>query len=155
MDESEAHLDRIARQIANHTALYMKDPEKAHIWDSTVIGIPGPIKTLLLHTRGRVSGKDHVVGLQYYLLDQHYVVVASKAGAAEHPHWYRNLVENPECHIQAGSFGSTAEARTAEGDERQRLWRAVSTEQPEYVIYQARTDREIPVVVFELVDGEG
>ena len=153
MDEGEAHLDRIAQQIADHTALYLRDPEAAHIWDSTVIGIPGPIKTLLLHTTGRVTGREHIVGLQYYLLDGRYVIVASKAGAAEHPHWYRNLVARPECRFQAGLFQSAARARTAEGDERQRLWQAVCDEQPEYPIYQARTEREIPVVVLDLVVG--
>jgi len=40
-------------------------------------------------------------------------------------------------------------ARTAEGDERDELWRLMLQDWPDYDDYQARTDREIPVVVLE------
>ena len=40
-------------------------------------------------------------------------------------------------------------ARTAEGDERQQLWDLMLEPWPDYAGYQARTDREIPVVVLE------
>jgi len=40
-------------------------------------------------------------------------------------------------------------ARTAEGAERQQLWDLMLQQWPDYDDYQARTDREIPVVVLE------
>ena len=40
-------------------------------------------------------------------------------------------------------------ARTAQGDERTRLWKLMAEVWPAYDEYQQRTDREIPVVVFE------
>jgi deazaflavin-dependent oxidoreductase (nitroreductase family) len=40
-------------------------------------------------------------------------------------------------------------ARTAEGDERARLWAIMRGVWPSYDDYQARTEREIPVVVLE------
>ena len=39
-------------------------------------------------------------------------------------------------------------ARTAEGEERARLWSLMIEVWPAYDDYQAKTDREIPVVVF-------
>jgi deazaflavin-dependent oxidoreductase (nitroreductase family) len=42
-----------------------------------------------------------------------------------------------------------ARARTAEGDERERLWRTVNEVWPHYAEYATMTDREIPVVVLE------
>jgi hypothetical protein len=40
-------------------------------------------------------------------------------------------------------------ARTATGEERERLWGLMTEVWPAYDDYQARTDREIPVVVLE------
>jgi len=42
-----------------------------------------------------------------------------------------------------------AHARTAEGDERERLWRKANEVWPHYDEYALKTDREIPVVVLE------
>jgi hypothetical protein len=36
--------------IAEHVKLYQTDPEKAHMWNSTLLGGPGPLPTLLLTT---------------------------------------------------------------------------------------------------------
>ena len=140
------------KHVSEHIAFYRRDPEAAHMWDSTVIGIPGPVPTLLLTTKGRKSGETRYAVLQYFRPEGDYVVIASKAGARRHPAWYLNLVDTPECEIQAGAFRAKAKARTATGAERQRLWDAVCAEQPEYPKYQSRTDREIPVVVFDIED---
>jgi len=40
-------------------------------------------------------------------------------------------------------------ARTATGEERRELWNLMLEQWPDYDDYQARTDREIPVVVLE------
>jgi len=42
-----------------------------------------------------------------------------------------------------------ARARTAEGEERERLWKLAAQQWPDYDEYQTKTDREIPVVVLE------
>ena len=39
--------------IAEHIKLYDTDPEKAHMWDSTPLGGPGLLPTLLLTSKGR------------------------------------------------------------------------------------------------------
>jgi deazaflavin-dependent oxidoreductase (nitroreductase family) len=50
--------------------------------------------------------------------------------------------------IAAEEFGATA--RTAAGEERARLWRAMTKIWPAYDEYQSKaTTREIPVVVLE------
>lgn len=140
----------VVRHLTEHIALYRRDPEAAHIWDSSVIGLAGPVTTLLLKTTGKRSGKDRYAALQYFEPDGRYVVVASKGGLPSHPSWFHNLLETPDCTIQVGGSHSAATARVAEGDERQKLWEAVSSAQPAYLKYQTWTDREIPVVVFEL-----
>ena len=118
--------------------------EVGHIWKegSTV---------LLLTTKGRKTGKDRTTPLIYARDGDRYVIVASKGGAPEHPGWYRNLQKTPEVELQVKDEVFPARARTAEGDERERLWRTVNEVWPHYAEYATRTDREIPVVVLERI----
>jgi deazaflavin-dependent oxidoreductase (nitroreductase family) len=135
--------------IAEHIELYRRDPEKAHMWDSTSIGGPGILPTLLLTTRGRKSGEPRSLPLIYGALDDSFVVIASKGGMPDHPLWFRNLEAQPECEIQVGPKSATVRARVAEGEERKRLWDQLAEIYPPYLDYQKATERTIPVVVLE------
>jgi deazaflavin-dependent oxidoreductase (nitroreductase family) len=120
--------------------------EVGHIWrrGATV---------LLLTTLGRTSGEPRTVPLIYAEDDGRFVVVASKGGAPSHPGWYLNLRKHPEVEVQVKDVVFRARARTAEHDERERLWRLASAQWPDYDEYVTRTDREIPVVVLEPTAG--
>ena len=73
---------------------------------------------------------------------------SSKGGAPEHPGWYENLLANPDATIQVEGEEIPVRASTATGEERSRLWSEMTEVWPAYDDYQAKTDREIPVVVF-------
>ena len=136
--------------IAEHIALYRSDPEKAHMWDSTPLGGPGLLPTLLLTTTGRRSGEPRALPLIYGEHGDAYVIIASKGGAPDHPLWYENLVAKPECEVQVATKTLSARARVAEGDERATLWQQMAKIYPPYDDYQASAkDREIPVVVLD------
>jgi deazaflavin-dependent oxidoreductase (nitroreductase family) len=150
-DQLEALPDQVKRELQAHQELYLKDPEKAHLWDPIVIGVPGgPVKNLLLTYTGRKSGKQLHTVLQYFQSGGKTAIVASRGGTVDHPLWYLNLVEHPQCEIQIGKFHSAATARTLAGAERAKWWEMITQEQPEQLKYQARTSRVIPVVVLEL-----
>ena len=104
---------------------------------------------LLLTTTGRKSGNPTTTPLIYAEDGDRYVIVASKGGAPEHPGWYENLAKTPDVELQVGPDVFAAHARTAEGDERERLWRKANEVWPHYDEYATKTDREIPVVVLE------
>jgi deazaflavin-dependent oxidoreductase (nitroreductase family) len=106
-------------------------------------------KILLLTTKGRKTGEPRTTPLIYENDGDRYVIVASKGGAPEHPGWYRNLAKDPEVEVQVMDEVFPARAHTAQGDERERLWRLAAQQWPDYDSYQKRTDREIPVVVLE------
>jgi deazaflavin-dependent oxidoreductase (nitroreductase family) len=116
--------------------------EVGHIWreGSTI---------LLLTTTGRSSGEARTNPLIYAEDGDRYVIVASKGGAPEHPGWYRNLAKNPNVELQVMGDVFPARARTASGEERERLWRKANEVWPHYDEYAQKTDREIPVVVLE------
>ena len=115
--------------------------EVGYIWN----GVP----ILLLTTTGRRTGDPSTTPLIFGRDGDRYVVVASKGGAPEHPGWYRNLVKHPEVELQVKDEQFPARARTASGDERDRLWATMAEIWPAYDDYVHKTEREIPVVVLE------
>jgi proline iminopeptidase len=128
-----------------HVRLYREtDGETGHEWreGSTI---------LLLTTKGRRTGNETTVPLIYDLDGDTPVIVASKGGSPEHPGWYENLSKTPEVGVQIKGDSFRAIARTAEGEERERLWRLMNEVWPHYEEYRQKTDREIPVVVLERV----
>jgi deazaflavin-dependent oxidoreductase (nitroreductase family) len=111
---------------------------------------PG-VPTLVLTTTGRKTGQERKFALIFQEIDGNAVIVASKGGAPNHPGWYFNLSEHPEVQVQIKGDKFTARARTAEGEERAKLWDGMTKVWPDYNDYQTKTDREIPVVVLERV----
>ena len=149
-EELEKLPEGMAKLMRDHVELYLSDPDKAHLWDSTIFGGPGPLPTLLLIARGAKSGKLRPLPLLYQELDGKYVVIGSKGGAPTHPGWYVNLKANPECEIRIGSKRIRARARIASGEERTRDWKKMAEMYPPYDEYQKRAgSRQIPVVVLE------
>ena len=118
--------------------------EVGHVWKEGS-------SVLLLTTTGRRTGERRTVPLIYAEDGDRYVIVASKGGAPAHPGWYRNLVKTPDVELQVLDDVFPAHARTAEGEERERLWATVNEVWPHYAEYQTRTERIIPVVVLERV----
>ena len=73
----------------------------------------------------------------------------AKGGLPEHPAWYLNLVANPEVTVELHGSRRTMRARIAQSDERDRLWKTITTLDPRFISYQAGVSRQIPVVVLE------
>jgi deazaflavin-dependent oxidoreductase (nitroreductase family) len=124
-----------------HVRVYRETAgERGYHWRGTTI--------LLLTTKGRKSGESRTTPLIHRTDGERWVIVASKGGTPENPAWYENLKANPEAvEIQVRGERIPVRASTAEGEERARLWSLMSEVWPAYDEYQARTDREIPVVV--------
>ncbi|MEV8533721.1 nitroreductase family deazaflavin-dependent oxidoreductase [Streptomyces sp. NPDC051211] len=129
-------LDHIKQYVTTNGA-------EGQFWNGT--------QTLLLTTVGRVSGNPVRTPLIYGEDNGRYLVVASNGGASEHPLWYRNLTARPEVRIQVGPETHQAIARTATPEERTAYWPLMAGHWPAYDDYQAKTDREIPIVVIEPV----
>ena len=103
----------------------------------------------LLTTTGRRSGKQHTVPLLYLSDGERLVVIASWGGRDEHPHWYSNLLANPEADVQVLGDRWSVVATTASPDERVIWWPKVLDAYDGYAVYESRTDREIPVVFLD------
>ena len=136
----EQILDSPTGWVARHIHEYVEtDGRRGHSWK----GAP----TLLLTTRGQRTGKLRRTALIYGRSGNDYVVVASFGGRPENPKWYGNLRAEPDVHIQVGAEEFDAVARTAEGQERERLWAQMAEIWPDYLNSQEKCERQIPVVV--------
>ncbi len=146
----ESLLEEMPGWLQEHARAYLEtNGETGHMWDSTVVGGPGPVQSLLLTTIGRKTGKKRLLPLIYGDTEGGVVVVASKGGAPTHPVWYLNLWDTPEVDVQVKAGCFSARARTATGEERARLWDMMVGIWGAYTSYQENTQREIPVVVLE------
>ncbi|HEX4466883.1 MAG TPA: nitroreductase family deazaflavin-dependent oxidoreductase [Solirubrobacteraceae bacterium] len=126
---------------AEHVRVYRETGgERGYRWRGTTI--------LLLTTTGRKSGDEHTTPLIHRTDgEDRWVIVASKGGAPEHPGWYQNLLAEADATIQVRDEVIPVHADTAEGEERERLWKSMTEDWPAYEDYKTKTDREIPVVV--------
>ena len=106
---------------------------------------------VLLHHRGAKSGTERVSPLVYQADGDRFVVFGSKGGAPRHPHWYLNLVAHPETTIEVGTETIPVRARVAEGEERELIWTRQKEVMPGFAEYEAKTERQIPVVILERV----
>ena len=142
IDNKEPVFDSPTGWVKSHIQEYVdSDGKKGHLWRG--------MTTLLLITRGRKSGKLRRTALVYGRDGANYLLVASNGGAPHHPAWYLNLVENPEVELQVGANQFAAHARTAAPDEKLHLWQVMNKAFPQYDKYQAKTGREIPLVILE------
>jgi F420H(2)-dependent quinone reductase len=101
---------------------------------------------LILHTTGRRSGQPRQTPLSYTEDGAGYIVIASDGGSPRHPDWFLNLGDDPVAEVDVGGRRVRVRAETVTGDERDRLWRQAVGSYGGYAGYQARTDRQIPVV---------
>jgi len=116
------------------------DGEEGHDWQGTTV--------LLLTTTGRNSGAKRTTPLIYQRHGDDYPVVASNGGG-DPPGWFLNLQDDPIVAVQVKADDHTARARVATAEEKPELWRIMTATGAPYDEFQAKADREIPVVGLE------
>ena len=104
----------------------------------------------VLTTVGRKSGQRRTTPLIYLADGARIVIVASLGGMPKSPLWYANLVANPDVEFEPPRQPKRGyRARTATADEKAAYWPRLCAIYPDYADYQARTDRDIPVVLLD------
>jgi len=112
-----------------------------------VLGRVAGMPVLLLTTTGRRTGRRRTTPLTFFRDGDEVVLVASAGGSDRAPAWALNLAAGPRAEITVGSETRPVRARQATPGERDRLWPVVTRTYPGYARYQARTAREIPLLL--------
>jgi len=125
---------------AVHTAVYRASGGR-------VAGEAGNLPVLLLTTTGRKTGKQRTAPLLFIRDGDDLVVVASNGGMDWFPAWWLNLQQHPAAEIEIGRERHDVAASEADPERRARLWPEFTGPYPGYLKYEARTAREIPLVI--------
>lgn len=110
------------------------------------VGMGLVLPTALLETTGAKSRAVRRNAVIYFHDGSLVTIVASKAGAPEHPAWFHNLVAHPDV-----TFGGIPMRATVVEDEaeRQRIWKLADRVFAPYATYRgeaAAANRTIPIV---------
>jgi deazaflavin-dependent oxidoreductase (nitroreductase family) len=118
--------------------------------------VPGELEDvpmLIITTTGAKTGKRRAIPLAYQVIDDRLLIIASMAGADRHPPWFHNLVRHPEVAVEMGGETFTAHAVVTEGEDRDDVFQRICKNFELFADYQARTDRQIPVVELKRLSG--
>lgn len=137
-----AALERLSSRL--HRSIYRRSNGRR----ATTVG-RNKRPVALLTTTGRKTGTRREWPVLCLTADAAHVVVASNGGRDRHPAWYLNLKANPSCDLQLGADRFAVTARDATAEEARELWPRLHEVHPGFATYQAKTNRELPVVVLE------
>jgi deazaflavin-dependent oxidoreductase (nitroreductase family) len=106
---------------------------------------------VLVHHRGRTSGREYVSPVMYLPHDTEpgiIYVFATKAGAPADPDWYRNLAAAGEGRVERGAGAYQVSVRELTGAERDRIYAEQARRYPGFAEYERQTAgvRIIPVL---------
>ncbi|GAA2530973.1 nitroreductase family deazaflavin-dependent oxidoreductase [Mycolicibacterium diernhoferi] len=106
---------------------------------------------VLLHHRGRKSGKQNVTPTMYLPDEQDpdtIYVFASKAGAPTNPAWYHNLTAAGRTQIERGTETYDVEVTEITGADRDRIYAEQARRYPGFAEYETKAAgiRVIPVL---------
>ena len=131
---------RVKTLSAIHRSIYSASGGRV---GNRIAGMP----VLLLTTKGRKTGKRRTSPLTYFEEHGAIVLVASYGGRPYNPGWFENLVAAGEAEVTIGREQRSVSGRRATPDERARLWPRIVETYDGYAKYQAKTSREIPLVI--------
>lgn len=111
--------------------------------------------TLLLHTRGRKTGREFVHPLVAAPNgDNSYVVCGSQGGAPKDPEWFANLESSAGLvTVEVGADTLKAEhreVRPGRDEDWERLYDVFRAYWPDAADYEKKTDRRFPLAVITL-----
>lgn len=104
---------------------------------------------LLLTTMGRKSGEKRTAPLLYIGDGERVVLVGSQGGMSRDPQWVRNIEANGDVEIEIGSRKRAMKARRGTTEEKAHYWPDLCKMYPDYADYQARTVRDIPILILD------
>jgi deazaflavin-dependent oxidoreductase (nitroreductase family) len=106
---------------------------------------------VLVHHRGRKTGRELVTPMMYLRDDEDPAVIhvfASKAGAPTDPDWYLNLTAAGEAEVEVGTDQYPVTVEELTGDDRDRVYAEQARRYPGFADYEKKTAgiRTIPVL---------
>ncbi|MFN8514375.1 MAG: nitroreductase family deazaflavin-dependent oxidoreductase [Thermomicrobiales bacterium] len=109
------------------------------------------VPLLILTTTGAKSGEARSTPMSYSTDGDRIIVVAANGGAPTNPAWYHNLLANPQVTVELGGDTYQARATIAAEPERTRHFAQHAASRPNFLEFQSKTTRQLPVVILERI----
>jgi deazaflavin-dependent oxidoreductase (nitroreductase family) len=114
-------------------------------------GRVGTSQTVLVHHRGRKSGREYVNPLAYMADDDDpktIYIFASRAGGPKNPDWYYNLIAAGEATVEVGTETYQVSVRELTGPDRDRIYAQQASRVSVFADYERKAAgiRKIPVL---------
>lgn len=106
---------------------------------------------LILHTKGRKSGRPQTVVLNHLQDGDRLIVYGTKGGAPTDPDWVGNVLADPSPTVETGTETIPVRAVVVTGPERDELYARQVELRPVFGTYPDKTSRVIPVIALEPV----
>lgn len=109
----------------------------------------GGMDVLVLTTVGARSGVARTNPTAWFPGgdEDSWLIVASAGGAARNPAWYHNIAAHPDkVTIEMAGREIPVAAEQLHGPARAAAWKRITEAVPRFARYEAKTDREIPVI---------
>jgi deazaflavin-dependent oxidoreductase (nitroreductase family) len=105
------------------------------------------VDVLLLTTRGRRSGRERTVLLQFFRDGEDLVVFAINSGQpTRHPDWHHNLKAHPLARVEVRDRSFQARADELTDEQAAACWPRVLTVAPGYARWSRIANRTIPLL---------
>jgi deazaflavin-dependent oxidoreductase (nitroreductase family) len=98
---------------------------------------------------GRKTGEKRTAPLLYLGDGDRVVLVGSQGGMSKDPQWVGNIEANGDVEIEIGTRKRAMKARRGTAEEKARYWPDLCKMYPDYADYQARTVRDIPILILD------
>jgi deazaflavin-dependent oxidoreductase (nitroreductase family) len=110
-------------------------------------GALAELELVLLHHRGRHSGKKYTTPVAYMAYEDDYLLLGSFGGATIEPHWVGNIEHSTLLIVEVGSRTRTMTATVLrQGPQRDRMYQAAREHWPFVLEYEKQTTRPFPVI---------
>jgi F420H(2)-dependent quinone reductase len=143
---SLTRLRRLQPQVGRlHAALLRRS--RGRIRRSRLLAGGQPV--LALTTTGRRSGTQRSTTVAYLRHGDAYAVSALNLGSDHDPAWCLNLRSDPRAWIYVNGERKAVEARQANGEEADALWRAIIGRLPTTANFRQLARRDVPIFVLD------
>jgi deazaflavin-dependent oxidoreductase (nitroreductase family) len=146
-------VDVIPPAIVPFVRKFMKLYTRLNVWvfkksnGKLMNKFPGGAPICLVGMTGRKTGARREVMLIHLPHGNNKLLVASQGGLDMNPVWFNNIIANPQVDIMVDGNSQQYAVHQADADEKRTLWPHLLSIYPDFDEYQARTDRDIPVLV--------
>jgi deazaflavin-dependent oxidoreductase (nitroreductase family) len=110
------------------------------------IARPWKVDALLLTTRGRRSGRERTVVLQFFPDGDTLIVAATNDGGPTHPAWYLNLRAHPGACVEIAGVRREVRATELSLDDAAEWWQRILRRSPSYERYRRAARRDFPII---------